>query len=173
MIRGIFCLIEYTAAVSDMPHFFKRNPYLWLFSFSLFPRNPDFWGVFSIISMVCSLSSIMVTASFYNDEKWDGGRSASKFTLNFGVRWGFPSQCYEYCISHWIFYQTNIRVRTKVIIIPLRFPRLSQNNFPISLHSTTNSRMAQQKDTIFLVCQFKISSLGQNFEYLFVISYPH
>jgi len=48
-------------------------------------RNPDFWGVFSIISMVCSLSSIMVTASFYNDEKWDGGRSASKFTLNFGV----------------------------------------------------------------------------------------
>ena len=34
----------------------------------------------------------MVTASFYNDEKWDGGRSASKFTLNFGVRWGFSSQ---------------------------------------------------------------------------------
>ena len=31
----------------------------------------------------------MVTASFYNDEKWDGGRSASKFILNFSVRCDF------------------------------------------------------------------------------------
>ena len=47
-------------------------------------RNPDFWGILGLFSMLTSLLSIVITASFYNDEKWDGGRSASKFMLNLG-----------------------------------------------------------------------------------------
>lgn len=35
--------------------------------------------------MLSSFLSLLITASFYNDEKWDGGRSASKFILNFCV----------------------------------------------------------------------------------------
>lgn len=35
--------------------------------------------------MFCSLTSILITASNYNDEKWDGGRSASKFSLSFFI----------------------------------------------------------------------------------------
>ena len=72
--------------------YYSFSPQIYLYTMitkniSFFSRNPDFWGVFSVISMVCSLCSILVTASFYNDEKWDGGRSASKFILNFSVRW--------------------------------------------------------------------------------------
>lgn len=36
-------------------------------------------------SIVSSFISIIITSSYYNDEKWDGGRSAGKFMLNLGV----------------------------------------------------------------------------------------
>ena len=52
----------------------------------LFPfRDPDFWGVFSLFSIGTSFISIIITASYYNDEKWDQGRSASKFLISLGV----------------------------------------------------------------------------------------
>jgi len=77
----------FEALFESMPQLVLQCTAVWrgVVKFEAVFKNPDFWGVFSIISMVCSLSSIMVTASYYNDEKWEGGRSASKFILNFSV----------------------------------------------------------------------------------------
>ena len=79
--------IRFEALFESLPQLVLQCTAIWrgVVKFEAVFKEPDFWGIFGLISMASSFFSIAVTATHYNDEKWDGGRSASKLLLNMAI----------------------------------------------------------------------------------------
>ena len=79
--------LRFEALFESAPQLILQCTAIWrgVVKFEAVFRDPDFWGLFGLISMTSSFFSIAITATHYNDEKWDGGRSASKLILNMAI----------------------------------------------------------------------------------------
>ena len=79
--------IRFEALFESCPQLVLQCTAIWrgVVKFEAVAKEPDFWGIFGLISMTSSFFSIAITATHYNDEKWDGGRSASKLLLNMAI----------------------------------------------------------------------------------------